>query len=129
MEDYHKITSLLGELTELNAQLDSARIKMQQMIDAVLTSEQKMAINDIKEEFEPVIESAHARIRAQEAEIREFVCQHGKTVKGDKIQAVYVKPRVSWDTDALDAIAASEEFAWLQRFRKEGKASVSIRNA
>ena len=71
------------------------------------------------------METAQANAAELENKVKSLVVEGGKTEKGERLQAVYTKGRVSWDTKAIDGYAIShpELFA----FRKEGEPSVSIR--
>jgi hypothetical protein len=62
------------------------------------------------------------------AEIKAAVVQHGASVKGATLHAVYVQGKAHWDDRALQGYAAAghEE---LLAFRSTGKPSVSIRKA
>ena len=53
------------------------------------------------------------------------VVTKGKTVKGVDLQAVFSKGRITWDTDGLNGYAVKH--GAIVKFRKIGKASVSIR--
>ena len=76
-------------------------------------------------EYAPMIEEAEARCAALEQQVKAAVLAHGATVKGARVQAVYIKGRVTWDAKALDGYAV--EHPELFAFRKEGAPSVSIR--
>lgn len=60
-----------------------------------------------------------------ESEVKRLAAIYGESVRGAYLQAVYSKPRVVWDSKALDgyALAHPELFA----FRREGEPSVSIK--
>jgi hypothetical protein len=121
------IKKRLDDLADMKAGLDVIRLQMQELIDSILTPEQKLQIAEIKDEFGEKTEAASLAVLKQESEIKEFVVSQGQSFKGERISAVYVNGRTSWDTESLDAIAATEEYAWISKFKKTGNPSVSIR--
>lgn len=121
------IKKRLDDLADMKSALDVIRLQMQELIDNVLTPEQKMQIAEIKDEFGEKMEAASLSIAKQESEIKEIVAAQGQSFKGERISAVYVKGRTSWDTESLDAISVTEEYAWISKFKKTGLPSVSIR--
>ena len=69
------------------------------------------------------------RITALEVEIRADVLTGKATLKGDtsKWKAIYMQGRTSWNTKALEGYSAAHPE--IERFRKVGEPSVSIRSA
>lgn len=120
------IQTKLKQLAELQALSDLLALERQEAIDRILTPEIKTAIAGIEVEFSDKIGAALSSIEAIKAEIKADVLAFGATVKADRLQAVWMKPRVSWDARALDgyAVGHPELFA----FRKEGEASVTFRS-
>ena len=76
-------------------------------------------------EYEPLLETMGENIAALEQDVRADVLAHGATVKCERLQAVYVHGRVSWDTKALDRYAL--DHPELARYRHQGAPSVSLR--
>lgn len=119
------IESKLDQLSELYAQRDLSTLDKQRMIDEILTAEIKAKIAEIEAEFSGKSEVVSEKIAALEAEIKEAVKLNGASVKGQFLQAVFTKGRVSWDNKSLDGyLKAHPELA---EFRKEGEPSVSLR--
>jgi hypothetical protein len=100
-------------------------IHKQEAIDAILTPEIKAQLADIEAEFRAQSVAVDENIDALTAEVKSLVSENGITYKGQHLQAVYSKGRVSWDTKALDGYAAAHPE--VAQFRKEGEPSVSIR--
>ena len=121
-----KAIELLDKLADVKAMIDAVRLHYQELRDNVLTPEQRQQLADIDAELESSIEPAQATAAALEAEVKAEVIKAGASVKGAHLHAVWAKPRVSWDTKALDGYAVAHPE--LLAFRKEGDASVSIRN-
>ena len=59
------------------------------------------------------------------AQIKEAVIREEKSVKGEHYHAVYVRGRVSWNSDMLDGMIVA--FPALEKARKVGAPSVTIR--
>jgi len=64
-------------------------------------------------------------IKKLEAEIKAEVKTGGTSVKGKYFHAVYVKGRVTWNTDKMDAWLVDHPF--LKEARKEGDPSITLR--
>ena len=118
-------TEKLDRLADLRSSLDLIALKKQELIDQVLTPEIKAALSDIEDEFAPQVEAASSAIAALEAEVKADVLAGGKTIKGQYLQAVFAKGRVSWDTSKLDGLMIV--IPQLKEARKEGAPSVSLR--
>jgi hypothetical protein len=116
---------LLDHLAELQAQRTLAELDKQVLIDSVLTPEIKAKLSDIDAEFADKVEVVDARIAEATNNIKQAIIRLGETVKGEHLQAVYMKGRVSWDTKTLDGLAIV--MPQLNQARKEGEPSVSIR--
>mgnify|MGYP003561119039 FL=1 len=119
------IEQILEDLAEIRAQIDLLNIDKQKQIDSVITEEQRAAIRDIEFEFHEKVEAAQANATELESKVKPLVVEHGKSVKSSRLQAVYMSPKVTWDSKALDGYALNNPA--LYAFRKEGEASVQIR--
>jgi hypothetical protein len=123
MDIYEKIE----KYSDLMFGIDAINQEKQTLIDEVLTPEIKEKLAEIDAEFDPKIEEISQEKAALEAEIKQEVLEAGRTVKGTYHSFVWSKPRVSWDTKALDGYAAAHPE--IQQFRIEGSPSVSVRKA
>ena len=121
MDIYEKIE----KYSDLGFGIDSINQEKQALIDTILTPEIKEKLAEIDAEFDPKIEEISQEKAALEAEIKQEVLEAGRTVKGTYHSFVWFKPRVSWDTKALDGYAAAHPE--IQVFRAEGAPSVSVR--
>lgn len=119
------IDELMRNMENARAQLDDIMARVATLKDAAVPAEVKAKLADIDDEFSPLIAGAQEIYADAEAAVKAAVAEHGSTVKGQFLQAVWSKPRVTWDVNALDGYALNhpELFA----FRTEGKPSVSIR--
>jgi phage host-nuclease inhibitor protein Gam len=82
---------------------------------------------EISAEYQGKEQAAAENIAKLEKAIKEAAREHGKTVKGKHFSAVYVKGRVSWNTDMLDGMIAL--VPQLEKARKEGEPSITIRKS
>jgi hypothetical protein len=81
--------------------------------------------NEIEAEFSGKADDVDANIKKLEAEIKNDVKAEKKSVKGQFFHAVYVKGRVTWNTDKMDAWVNDHPF--LKEARKEGEPSITLR--
>ena len=81
--------------------------------------------NDIEAEFGGKAQDVDENIKKLEAEIKADVKAAGSSVKGKFFHAVYVKGRVTWNTDKMDAWCNDHPF--LKDARKEGEPSITLR--
>jgi len=115
----------LDALAELHAQRDAIALEKQALRDGVLTEEIKAQLADIDLECAPRETEIADRIDKLTSEVKAAVLAHGSSVKGARLQAVWSKPRINWDTPGLLGFAqAHPEVA---TFMRVGKASVSLR--
>jgi hypothetical protein len=119
------ISEKLDLLAEFQAQKDLLAIDKQALIDQVLTPEIKARLAEIDAEFASRSEVVDVNITALEAEIKDDVIQHGATVRGAHLLAVWNRGRVSWDDRSLSDYARSHPE--VLSFRKQGEPSISIR--
>lgn len=121
------IYTKIERYSDIGVGIDLVSQEKAALIDEVLTPEIKEKLAEIDAEFEPKIEQLLQEKSQLEAEIKDEVLNAGRTIKGTYHSFVWSKPRVSWDTKALDGYAlAHPEIA---QFRKPGKPSVSVRRA
>jgi malate synthase len=121
------IYTKIERYSDIGVGIDLVSQEKAALIDEVLTPEIKEKLAEIDAEFEPKIEQLLQEKSQLEAEIKDEVLNAGRTIKGTYHSFVWSKPRVSWDTKALDGYAlAHPEIA---QFRKPGEPSVSVRRA
>lgn len=80
---------------------------------------------EIEAEFSGKAEDVEDNIKKLEADIKANVKANGASVKGKFFHAVYVKGRVTWNTDKMDAWVVDHPF--LKDARKEGDPSITLR--
>ena len=121
MDIYEKIE----RYSDIGVGIDLVNQEKTALIDSVLTQEIKEKLAEIDAEFQPRIEQLSQEKSMLESEIKAEVIEAGRTVKGSFHSFVWSKPRVSWDTKALDVYAMSHPE--IVQFRTEGSPSVSVR--
>jgi len=121
-----QIRDALDALDEMRCAAVLVGLDKQQAIDLVLTAEIKREIEGIEAEFADNLATAQERIGLLEADVKRLCVAYGATVKGARLQAVWSKPRVSWDTRGLDGYATA--YPEIEKFRTTGEPSVSIRS-
>ena len=117
MDIYEKIE----KYSDLTFGIDAISQEKQALIDQVLTPEIKEKLAEIDAEFDPKVDELAQQKSMLEAEIKQEILEAGRTIKGTFHSFVWSKPRVSWDTKALDGYAAAHPE--IQVFRSEGSAS------
>lgn len=118
-------TEMLEALTELYAQRDLLQIDRKRAETAAMPQEVIDAMNDIAAEYFLKESAVNNKIAVMEDDVRAAVLETGSTVKGGSLQAVFTKPRVTWETKGLDGLMVA--YPELGNFRKVGAPSVSIR--
>src|SRR5262249_14105144 len=118
------ITARLNELAEIQAAVEVTRLDYEfrraQILQAV---QEELAALD--EEYQPLLTTSAERVAALEEAIKAEVAEHGASVKGAHVQAVFTRGRVTWDTRGLDGYARAHPE--VLAFRKEGDPSISLR--
>lgn len=119
------IVAKLNRLADLQAQADVIRLRKQELIDSILTPQQRRQIADIEAEFAPALEAQAGGVAALEAEIKADILAAGAGARGQYLQAVWVKGRESVDMQAFKGYALAHPEAGT--LIKTGSPSVSIR--
>lgn len=115
----------LKKLQEFYARRDALEGEKQALVDQVLTPEIKKRLEDIDSEIASKAEAVEANIASLEEEVKAEVLAHGESVRGEGIQAVWSKGRVTWDSKGLATYA--EDHPEILGFQKTGEPSVSLR--
>jgi tyrosyl-tRNA synthetase len=119
------IQDKLNHLAELQAQADKMRSHYEGKRESIIPPEIKQQLSGLDAEYQAVFDALNSGISELTAEIKADILQGGVSVKGERLHAIWVKGRVSWDTKGLDGyLVAHPEMA---AFRKEGEPSVTIR--
>ena len=124
-EDYGYISNDLDSLSRTNALLDELEKERDNKISDCIPPEVQARIDDIGDEYEALMTGPQIAANELRELIKEDVLEHGSTVKGEHIMAVWNKGRESWDNKALNGYAAAHPD--VLQLRKKGKPSVTIR--
>lgn len=120
------IKQALDELHELKCAVEVTRLDYEAKRAAILAPVAD-DLSALDAEYAPLTAAASQRAADLEERIKAAVVEAGATVKGAALQAVYSKPRTSWDSKALEGYAAAHPE--IVAFRSVGAPSVSIRAA
>lgn len=124
LPDADEIAARLDELAAVRAAAEVTRQEYEARRAEILRAVQT-ELEALEAEFQPLLDAAQTREQALEAEIRSQVLEHGGTIRGSQLQAVYVRGRVTWDTSGLDEFANDNPA--VLNFRREGAPSVQLR--
>lgn len=122
------IVAKLDELDAIHTAADVTRVDYDAKRAEIL-KKVKDELEALDAEFKPLMAVSEQRIEELEDEIRQEVLKHGASVRSNsaRIQAIYSKGRVTWDTKRLDRYAAVHPE--VMQYRKEGKPFIQIRVA
>lgn len=116
---------IIDGLEDLYAQREFLSAEKSKLLDSAIPAEVKAIIADIESEFEGKQSAVNSQISEVETTAKDLVIQEGATVKGNLIQAVYSKPRVTWDSKILEGLAIA--MPEIEKAKKTGQPSVSFR--
>lgn len=121
------IKTKLAQLSNAEAFLQVLEIKKAEMIKELIPPEIAQALDDLEAEFLDKFYTAEQNIAALKEELSALVLDHGGSVKGEYLQAVYRKGTAGgFDTKKLEGYAAAHPE--INAFRKpDGAPSVSFR--
>lgn len=103
--DKGNVEERLDRLGRLRAKLAAEETERDEARDELLKPLRKK-LGAVEQEFlersAPLLE----KIKQQEEAVKAQVAELGESVKGSTLHAVYVRPRVSWDTGKLEGMIA-----------------------
>ncbi len=118
------VVDKLKRLAELRAALDMTRIDYESRRAEVLQKVQA-ELDALETEYQPLLDAAQDNAEILEGEIKNDVLVGGKSVSTDVYQAIYMKGRVTWDSEGITRYA--EAHPDVLKFRKVGNPSVALR--
>ena len=113
--------TLLATLADLRAQQTALAAHEAAALPAAVR--QRLAATAAR--FAPAHAGIARDIALIETQVKAAVLAHGASVKGERLHAVYVSGKASWDDHALLGYAATHQE--LLQFRTVGKPTVSLR--
>lgn len=119
------IETQLNLLADLQAQEESIRLRYEERRQTIITDEILAQLAELDADMTAELSPLDGEIEYLTNAIKEKVITVKASVKGSFLQAVYSKPRVSWDTKGLDGYAVAHPE--ITTFRTTGAPSVSIR--
>lgn len=115
----------LDQYAELQVERTKVARQEQDLFDSVLTPEIKAKLDDIRAEFEPMLQSLDEKIVGLADQIEAETLAKGDTVKGSLAMAVFNKGRVSWDSKKLEGFLKAHPE--LEDCRTQGKPYITLR--
>lgn len=116
------VLSLLEMLADLHAQ--HAAIRQAQAV--ALPARVRQALAAVEARFAPELAAVASELALVEHQVKAAVLAHGASVRGRRLQAVYVHGRPHWNDDLLAGYAvAGHTEIWA--FRTLGPPSVTLR--
>ena len=119
------IRELLDKLADSKSAIDLLRFQQEELVESILTEEQRIQIGDIRSEFGGKIESFERDVKQLEDSIKALVSASGESVKGTKLHAVFISGKTTWDGRGLSGYAVAHPE--ICAFAKTGEPSVQIR--
>ncbi len=118
------VVSTLDRYADLQVASDAVRLRYQEQIDKLLAP----ILSELRElelRRDTEIQAIETELAVLKEAIRLEVLSARKTIKGERIMAIYNKPRITWDNKGLEGFSVAHPE--INAFRREGEPSVSIR--
>jgi len=113
---------MLDQYADFESQIDYLKIKKEEIINGVLTEEQRREIKDIEIEFSAKLEAVHENLNNLKELIQKDILENQKSVKGTYKHAIFTQGRTSWDGKKLEGLAL--EHPAIEKCKKVGSPSV-----
>ena len=117
--------ALIDALYASRACLDELNTRKAEELDALITPAIRFQMQIIEAKYALTIPGQVEVVAMREAAVRDRVLAEGCSTKGQRLHAIWVKGRVSWDSKGLDAFSIAEPR--ILAFRSEGSPTVTIR--
>ena len=124
MNDY-VYTDPMQEFEDLYLIQHDLQKQHEEMRKSAVPPEVQAELEAIDAEFTPKLKTIEEKLAIAGDKVKAMVLAQGTTVRGNVWQAVYAKPRTSWDTKLLDKLA--EKYPEIALAKTEGKPSVALR--
>lgn len=122
-----EIETKLAQMVALQNQITALEAERETAINNLIPAEIKDWISMAERDFGFKLAAVGEALDALEKEIRADVLAFGATVKVPGLQAVWNKPRVTWNNDKLEGFAASHPE--ILSFRTIGAPTITMRKA
>jgi hypothetical protein len=117
--------NILDRLSFAREHLADHQAELKDALDAAIPDDVRKRMAEIEAELMPGLNLIAATCSELEAEARGQVLSEARSIKGEKLEAVYCEGRVGWDTKGLDK--AIKLIPALAEYRKTGDPYVTIR--
>jgi uncharacterized protein YifE (UPF0438 family) len=111
------LTAAKEEADALRQRLEAERAKIMATVEAELAA--------LEARYGQPLEEANREVAEREAELKAQVLRLGGSARNDRVQAVYYRGRVTWDSKGLAQYAQANPE--LERFRRVGPPTVVVR--
>ena len=118
-------TDPMQEFEDLYLKQHDLQKQHEEMRKAAIPPEVRAELEAIDAELTPKLKAIEEKLAIAEDKVKATVLAQGTTIKGNVWQAVWSKPRTSWDAKLLDKLA--EKYPDILLAKTEGKPSVSLR--
>src|SRR5512142_8323 len=118
------VVEKLTRLADLRAAVDVTRMDYEAKRAEVLKKVQA-ELDALEAEYQPLLDAAENNAHTLESEIKNDVLLRGQSVSTDVYQAVYMKGRITWDSDGINRYAIAHPD--VLEYRREGQPMVQLR--
>lgn len=115
------ILTMLEALADLHAQ----QLAIRQAQAVALPARVRAQLAAVEARFAPELDAVAAELALVEQQVKAAVLEHGASVKGARLHAIYVSGKPSWDDHALLGYALIHDE--ILTCRSVGKPSVTLR--
>jgi LPS O-antigen subunit length determinant protein (WzzB/FepE family) len=119
--------NIMARLEELYVRRDRAKQGYELEVYEVIPASIRAQLAELDNKHDAEMEEINEAIKAAEEQVKAAVIETGETIKGTRYQAIWSKPRMSWDDKRLEEYFRANDPDALERMRKVGAPSVSIR--
>jgi hypothetical protein len=117
----------MAYLEVLYERREAAKNEHDAAINEIIPADIRSKIEELNANYDKMMEEINDAIKITEDRVKAAVIEKGKTIKGERYQAIWSKPRVSWDDKRLEEYFMANDIDALERMRKFSNPSVSIR--
>lgn len=119
------VQAMLDLLDDYQCQLDALALAKAEQVASVIPPEVKAILADIDAEYHGKGAIAVENAAALREELKDAVIQLGHSVRANRLQAVWSKPRVTWNTDGLMGLSIT--MPEITKLASVGLPTVSVR--
>jgi len=102
-----QIISMMDDLVALGDRIELVNSHYDMLFEDIVPVDIAEKIRDLEEERATEVSGLIKKKEALEQKIKDAVVMKGETINGERLKAVYVQGRTSWDNGALDGYAVA----------------------